>query len=69
MGTIATIVLLVYWAYGCYVYFRIRPHWNETVAYSLRCREEEKMATFEEDGERPGSEMEELESEQLFEDG
>lgn len=48
MGTIATILLLIYWVYGCYIYLKIRPHWNETVAYTLRCRAERERLEMEE---------------------
>lgn len=47
-GTLGTIILLVYWLYGCYIYFKIKPHLNESVAYSSWCREERQRLAYEE---------------------
>lgn len=51
---IATIV----WAYLCYAYYKIRPHWKETVAYTLRCRAERQISATREDWREKISEAE-----------
>lgn len=61
MATTVIVILLIYWVYGCYVFFKIRPHWNETVEYTRRCRAEQDTMNVQGSGMESKDETEEAE--------
>lgn len=44
LDSLAIAAILFYCIYACYAYLKIRPHWNETVAYSSWCWDEKQRA-------------------------
>ena len=42
-ATAPLLITAIFFAYLTYAYHKLKPHWNETVAYTLRCRAEREM--------------------------